>query len=147
MANKNNVNIGNSGEYFVAAELERRGFSAAIMMSNAQNFDILAINRKNYEQWAIQVKTTKKDKKEWLLSAKNENISNDNIVYIFVSLKNLDAPEYHIVHSKTVTEIIEKGHADWLEKLGKDGKKHKDSTIRKFNDKDDKYLNNWQLLM
>lgn len=34
MPNKNNVNIGNSGEYFVAAELERRGFIVAVPMSN-----------------------------------------------------------------------------------------------------------------
>ena len=31
---ENTVSIGNSGEYFVAAELERRGFTAAVPMSN-----------------------------------------------------------------------------------------------------------------
>lgn len=30
MGNDTNVNIGNSGEYFVAGELERRGMSDAI---------------------------------------------------------------------------------------------------------------------
>ena len=42
----NNVNIGNSGEYFVAGELERRGFSVAVPMSNTKEFDILTINMK-----------------------------------------------------------------------------------------------------
>lgn len=36
------TNIGNSGEYFVAAELERRGFQTAILSNNCKNFDIIA---------------------------------------------------------------------------------------------------------
>ena len=55
---KNNVSTGNAGEYFVAGELERRGFTAAVPMSNTKDFDILAINRETFEQFAIQVKTT-----------------------------------------------------------------------------------------
>ena len=38
---ENTVSIGNSGEYFVAAELERRGFTAAVPVSNTKDFDIL----------------------------------------------------------------------------------------------------------
>lgn len=53
----NNVNIGNSGEYYVAAELERRCFVVAVPMSNVDNFDVLAINKNApYNQYAIQVK-------------------------------------------------------------------------------------------
>ena len=43
MGNDTNVNIGNSGEYFVAGELERRGYTVAVPMSNVKDFDILAI--------------------------------------------------------------------------------------------------------
>lgn len=42
MPNENNDNTGNSGEYFVAGELERRGFTVAVPMSNVEIFDILA---------------------------------------------------------------------------------------------------------
>ena len=48
-----------AGEYFVAGELARRGFTAAVPMSNTKDFDILAINRESYKQFAIQVKTTR----------------------------------------------------------------------------------------
>ena len=58
MSNQNTVNIGNAGEYFVAGELERRGFTVALPMSNVRDFDVLAINRATGEQFAIQVKTT-----------------------------------------------------------------------------------------
>ena len=106
MANHTNVNIGNSGEYFVAGELERRGFTVALPMSNVKDFDILAINRESYEQFAIQVKTTGYKQKKWTLSAKNETLVGDNIVYIFVSLNELDMPEYHIVPSKIVAKPL-----------------------------------------
>ena len=33
MGNDTNVNIGNSGEYFVAGELERRGYTVAVPKS------------------------------------------------------------------------------------------------------------------
>ena len=69
---KNNISIGNSGEYFVAGELERRGFTVALPMSNTKDFDILAINREDADkQYAIQVKTTSYKKKGWTLSVKN----------------------------------------------------------------------------
>ena len=61
----NKISIGNAGEYFVAGELERRGFTVALPMSNVKDFDILGINRTTQKQCAIQVKTTKNSKKEW----------------------------------------------------------------------------------
>ena len=146
MPNHTNVNIGNSGEYFVAGELERRGFTVAVPMSNVKDFDILAINRNTYEQFAIQVKTTGYKQKKWTLSQKNESFVGDNIVYVFVSLNELDTPEYHIVPSKIVAETITKEHQKWLDTPGKNGIKHNDTNIRNFFDKDDIYLDRWDLL-
>lgn len=143
MSNHNNVNIGNAGEYFVAGELERRGFTVAVPMSNVKDVDILAINRETYEQFAIQVKTTGYKQKKWTLAAKNENLHGDNIVYVFVSLNELDAPEYHIVPSKTVADTIKEYHANWLKTPRKDGKPHNDTNIRIFLDNEDTYLNRW----
>ena len=68
-----NVSIGNAGEYFVAGELERRGFTVAVPMSNVKDFDILAINRGTYEQFAVQVKTTRYKQKRWTLSKKTKS--------------------------------------------------------------------------
>ena len=50
MPKKDNVSIGNAGE------LECRGFT--VPMSNVKDFDILAINRQTYEQFAIQAENT-----------------------------------------------------------------------------------------
>ena len=146
MSNHSNVNIGNSGEYFVAGELERRGFTVALPMSNVKDFDILAINWKNYEQFAIQVKTTGYKQKKWTLSVRNETLVGDNIVYIFVSLNELDAPEYHIVPSKIVADTISREYQDWLHTPGKNGQQRNKTDIRNFYDKDDVYLDRWDLL-
>ena len=79
MINKNSISVGNAGEYFVAGELERHGFSVAVPMSNTELFDILAFNRNTMKQFAIQVKSTHSCKKEWVLSVKNETINKENI--------------------------------------------------------------------
>lgn len=146
MPNETNVNIGNAGEYFVAGELERRGFTVALPMSNVKDFDILAIDRDTHKQIAIQVKTTGYKQKKWTLSKKNENLIGDDIFYIFVSLNELDTPEYHIVPSKIVTNTIKESHNKWLETPGKKGQKRNDTNIRVFLDKEDLFFDKWDLL-
>lgn len=142
----NNVSIGNAGEYFVAGELERRGFTVAVPMSNTKDFDILVINRNNHKQFAIQVKTTRYKQKRWTLTKKNETLIGDNIIYFFVSLNEMDMPEYHIVPSKIVAKKIIKDHTNWLNSVGKSGQKHNDNNIRIFTDKEDIYINRWDYL-
>lgn len=143
MPNKNNVNTGNAGEYFVAGELERRGFTVAVPMSNVESFDILAINKKTYKQYAIQVKTTCYKSKKWTLTAKSESLIGDNIIYIFVALNNLETPTFHIVPSKIVATEIKSCHQKWLKTPKKDGGQHLDNNLRNFKDDNNTYLNRW----
>lgn len=143
---KNKISVGNSGEYFVAGELERHGFTVAVPMSNVKDFDILAINRVSYKQFAIQVKTASYKTKKWVLGKKSEDLKGDNIFYIFVSLNELDMPNYHIVPSAIVAETVKAIHQNWLNTPGKNGQMHNDTTIRNFWDKEDEYLDRWDLL-
>lgn len=146
MASHNSVSIGNAGEYFVAGELERHGFTAAIPMSNVKDFDILAIHRTTFQQYAIQVKTTGYKSKNWVLSQKAEKLEGKNIIYFFVSLNELDTPEYHIVPSSIVASTIREEHQKWLNTPGKNGQLHHDNNIRKFRDPDDHFLDRWDFL-
>lgn len=146
MKNTTNVNIGNSGEYFVAGELERRGYTVAVPMSNVKDFDLLAIERDTHKQIAIQVKTTGYKQKKWTLSKKNESLIGDNIFYVFVALNELDTPEYHIVPSRIVANTIRKSHQNWLDTPGKKGQQHNNTNIRVFLDSDDSFLDKWDLL-
>lgn len=136
------ISIGNSGEYFVVGELERRGLTAAVPMSNTKDFDILAINRNNNNQYAVQVKTTTKN--GWILSKKNETLIDNNIIYVLVKLKDLNPPEYHIVPSKIVAQRLRESHQAWLNTPGKNGQSHNDSDIRQFRDDNNEFLNKWE---
>lgn len=146
MGNERNVNIGNSGEYFVAAELERRGLICAVPMSNVKVFDLLAINPDTLEQFAIQVKTTEKKSKDWLLSEKNECFFGANFFYVFVSLNYLEQPEYHIVPSEVVARRIKADYEEWLITPGRNGQKHNTNNKRHFKDRANEYLDKWDYL-
>lgn len=146
MSNSLNVSIGNAGEYFVAGELERNGFTVAVPMSNVKDFDILAIQRETNKQFAIQVKTTSYKQRRWTLSRKNEELEEDNIFYVFVALNEKEPPEYHIVPSKIVAKSLKENYQIWINTPGKKGQKHNDTSLRNFYIKDDSYLQKWDLI-
>jgi len=142
-----NIQTGVAGEYFVAAELSRRGYLASITLKNTRGIDILVSNAEATKTIGIQVKTTQINKKAWMLNYKAENYYADNLFYVFVNLNGIGKlPEYFIVPSKIVSDYITKSHKDWLNTPGKKGQKHNDSTMRKFEDKYNRYLNRWELL-
>ena len=51
------VLTGVAGEYFVAAELSRRGYIASISLRNTRGIDILATNQDGSRSITIQCKT------------------------------------------------------------------------------------------
>ena len=140
LSSSNKISIGNSGEYFVAAELERRGFTAAVPMSNTKDFDILAINRNTYKQVAIQVKTTQHSLKKWMLNKKCETLYAPHIKYVLVALNELSEPEYHIVPSEYLAQTVYESHRVWLETPGKNGQPHNDNPARVFSDIENKFM-------
>lgn len=147
---KNCIAVGNSGEYFVAGELERRNFSVAMPMANCTDFDILIIDRKNIQrQLAIQVKATYKKNGSFVLGKKHETLNGDNIFYIFVALSDNESPTYYICPSQYVSsEIIKKQQTTMSTpyvKGAKKGQSRKDYGFRLFLP-DEQYKNNWDLL-
>ena len=138
---------GVSGEYFVAAELSRKGYIASITLRNTKGVDILASNSDASRSVAIQVKTNQGSKRYWIMNNKAERFHSENHFYIFVNLNGMsDPPKYYIVPSKIVAEYVISSHANWLANPGKNGKKRSDSTMRKFYDNEEKFLNRWDLL-
>jgi hypothetical protein len=92
---------GLSGEFFVAAELLKRGLQTSLTLGNAKAIDLFAINDKG-KQFAIQVKALRSRNHFPLDPTK---IVPDSI-YVFVVLNKLGvSPDYYIVpgadfHSK-----------------------------------------------
>lgn len=94
MAEIQSSSTGLSGEYFVAAELLRRGYSVGITMGNAKAIDILA--EKDGKQFIIQVKAIFKKKNVGWTMMKDK--VNESTFYVFVNLNGdkMTEPDYFI---------------------------------------------------
>lgn len=143
---KSNILIGISGEYYVAAELSRRGYIASITLRNTRGIDILCSNADASKHVSIQVKTTQKSGNSWILDKKSEKYYSPKHFYVFVLLSEREHPKFFIVSSKIVANYIKSDYKEWIKGKSKTGKKHKDSPIRLFRDLEEKYLNRWELL-
>jgi len=151
MPDKNNqlssVLCGIAGEYFVAAELSRRGFVASITLRNTRGIDVLATNTDVSRSVGIQVKTNQRPQAEWILNQKVESYYSDTLLYIFVNLRKPgQRPDFYIVPSKEVAAFAQADHAEWLSTPGRGGRTHVDNSVRKFRDAQNKYLERWELL-
>jgi hypothetical protein len=138
---------GVAGEYFVAAELSRRGHIASISLRNTRGIDILATNREASRSITIQCKTNQLARKVWILNDKCEDFVSDTHFYVLVALGGvLERPRYHVVPSRDVASYTSTSHSEWLRTPGRAGRQHVDNPIRNFSDPDDEYLERWDLL-
>ena len=147
------------GEFYVLAQLNARGYNASLTLGNTKSVDILVINNKTNKGFKVEVKTTtNKPMKEklfakwhndnicynWILSKKNETYIEDNLIYCFVHISELNVmPEFFLVHSKDVADYVKSQHKYYLSTRKN---KVSDSSMRKFrieiNDPNN-YKNNW----
>lgn len=137
---------GVAGEYFVAAELSRRGYVASLTLRNTKGIDILASNVDATKSVGIQVKTHQGSGREWLLTKKAEESLAENLFYVFVRLNGLGEPAYYVVPRQEAAEYVRENHRRWLSTPGRGGRAHVDNPMRKFADPEDRYLDRWDLL-
>jgi hypothetical protein len=92
MTRLSSVQTGIAGEYFVAAELSRRGFVASITLRNTRGIDILASNADATKSVGIQVKTCQGSRPDWMMNRKAEADLAENLFYVFVCLPAAGPP-------------------------------------------------------
>lgn len=105
----NNNAAGAAGEYYVLAELLRRGYIASILYECAEDYDILAYHPDNKKHLKIQVKTGQQKSLSWTLGNSAPGYDQETY-YVFVTLLDNESPQYYIVHSETVHYRAEKRH-------------------------------------
>lgn len=95
---------GLSGEYFVAAELYRRGWSVGMTIGNAKAVDLFA--EKDDKRISIQVKAIYKKKNVGFPIMKDQ--IKDDCIYIFVNLNadKMESPDYYICTSSEARERV-----------------------------------------
>jgi len=143
------MNVGLSGEYYLAGELSRRGFIASLTLKNTKGVDIIVTNQDASKAISIQVKTNyNKSCSAWILSKNSEAFNRPNMFFAFVRLpKDLfTRPVYFFVPGNIVASYIQEQHQKWLNTPGKSGQKHNDTNMRKYIMADDTYRENWHLI-
>jgi hypothetical protein len=121
---------GAAGEYYVAAELSRRGWLATVTIKNSPGTDVLAQRLETALTVAIQTKTASPGSM-FRLSEKDERPARTpHEWYVLVRLKGeLERPDFFVVPRDFVSAFLFVGHRTWLAEPGKKGP-HRDTKQR-----------------
>jgi hypothetical protein len=152
MVIKSNNLVGITGEYFVCAELGKRGILALLTPKNNPLFDIVAVTLDASRTISIQVKTmSERNNLGWKLGSNVCERKNNPFLYtILVNLTGQEI-EYYIYEYDTLSERIENVYNEYLKTPKRDGGKRKDIDFRWFDFKnftkeDYARKNNWDIL-
>jgi hypothetical protein len=140
-----NRQVGRAGEYFVVAELNKRGAFAVPFAGNMPKIDIIACNSDESRAVYIQVKT-KRGGSTWHSSIIGSYPmmprSDERNFWVFVDLGGLeDHPRYWVVPDWWIKNDIYQTHQAYLEKHGGKRPNNSQSTHHAI---DEKRLNKWQ---
>lgn len=96
------LHLGLAGEYFVAAELQRRGITASITFGNDKKADVIAFSLSSQKALSVEVKTTMEDK--WVLGGyvPSDAPERRDKLWVFVRIpKDLETgPDYYVLTEK-----------------------------------------------
>jgi hypothetical protein len=123
-------NVGNAGEYYIASRLSAKNFITTLTLGRAEKYDILAVNPTG-KTIKLSVKTRYKKTDRFILSKKDEIGGLDDFYYAFICLNEFKSePQFWIIPSKQVNEIITRQTKDYFGKVNQDGGKRTDVGIR-----------------
>jgi hypothetical protein len=127
-----NQQVGRAGEYFVVAELNKRGAFAVPFAGNMPKIDLIACNRDESHTVYIQVKT-KRSGKTWHSSIVGSKPTsphpNETTFWVFVDLGDLEtSPRYWVVPDWWIKNDIYFAHQAYLNKHGGTRAKNPTST-------------------
>lgn len=102
---KNSTHL--AGEYFVAAELYRRGYSVAMTLGNAKAIDLFA----EYGGLTVNVQVKAiRDRKSIGWPIMTDRIM-DNVLYVFVCLNAATAPPDYYICTAAETRMVAKQYS------------------------------------
>ena len=104
--------MGLAGEYLVTGELLRRQIMATLTYGNAKKADVVIINEK--QAFTLEVKTTSLGK--WVLGNHLPDQSDDLWVLVFLPTDPSVSPEYYILTSKQIYDILITEHKAFRER-------------------------------
>lgn len=93
-----------AGEFFVAAELQRRGVSAAVTYGNAKQADVVAFSATGDNAVAIEVKCTSQPK--WVVGNLLPTRSEKPWVFVYLPVDETEAPSYYVLLQSELHDIL-----------------------------------------
>jgi hypothetical protein len=150
------VLIGNAGEYYVMAELLKRGIIAALAPRNAPSFDILATRGNRTVR--IRVKTKSQEYPIWQYSVKKDGSifrdlskNRDFTVLVDLAMATKDL-KFYIVSTYQINKWLKKDFKEWVKTPGKNNRPHnpenkkRNLSQEKYARELSTYLNQWEKL-
>lgn len=142
--------MGTAGEYFVCAELCRRGYLALLTPKNNPLFDVIASTQDGSKTVSIQVKTRSiRNKQGWKLG-KDITIRRNNpgLFVVLVNLEEDGLPEFYVYEYDSLADVVDRNYKRYIEQPKRDGTKRKDVGFRwhdtnLFSEDDHRRKNNW----
>jgi hypothetical protein len=143
--------VGTAGEYFVCAELCRRGYLALLTPKNNPLFDVIVSTQDGSKTVSIQVKTRSIQNKQGWKLGKDITFKRGNSG-LFVALVNLEEsglPEFYVYEYDILADVVDRNYRTYMAKPKRDGTKRKDVGFRwhdanLFTRDDHSRKNNWK---
>ena len=139
---------GATGEYYVAAELSRRGWLATVTIKNAPGTDVLAQELTTKRTVAIQTKTSTGGKSFTLTDRDEQTFDPDPGWVVLVGLDSpTDRPSFFVIPRCHLATMLYALHHWWLDQPGRKGQPHNDTGRRSVQrDSVAGYRDRWDLL-
>lgn len=106
-----------AGEFYVAAELNRRGIFASVTYGAAKNADVLAFDPQSRQTAVIEVKTTAAPNKKWITGQHSidKYSINPQLFWVLVLVPDKQdthsAPRFFVFTSQELVEKVSANHA------------------------------------
>ena len=101
-----------AGEFFVAAELMRRGILASVTYGNAKRADVIALSASGTKAVVVEVKSTSSEKK-WVIGNSVPEPSNQVWVLVHLPTDQASHPSYFVLTSRDINNILAPGDAEY----------------------------------
>lgn len=101
---KDKYHLAMSGEYYVAAELHRRGIAASVTYGNAKKADVIAMSEDGERALVIEVKTTAQSK--WVVGQYVPEPSERIWVFVYVPTEELSTPSFFVMTQSEIHAIL-----------------------------------------
>lgn len=124
---------GNASQFFVAGELCRRGWVAAVTLGNTPNTDILVSDPEGTRFVHVQVKTFRPNDRSVSVGRKAEKNFGERFIWVLAGVPEAGSAEpfqYFIVPSPVMAEHVTAAAVAWLRDPGKHGHVRQDSDVR-----------------